>query len=185
MAANHFAPFLLTNLLLDLMRKTGNARIVNVSSVMHKFVRTLDSENWNFEKDFPDPWRVYCVSKLANVYFTTELNRRLHAKGIHGITVNALHPGAVRTTFVERRERTPWEKLSAVILLFFYKSAVEGAQTSIYAAVSEDLENVSGQYFSDCAIASSSTLAQDAKNARDLWEKSVKAVALKPVETIL
>jgi len=183
--SNHFGPFLLTNLLLDKMRKTGKARILMVSSNLHKVVRSLDLDNLNSEKAW-EPMKLYCRTKIANVLFTKELHRRLQAAGLHElITVNALTPGAVRTG-LSRHARDVWYmRIIMPFQRFFFKNVVEGAQTSVHVAVSEELEGVSGEYFADCEKTGSSSLSNDSVLAKQLWEKSAKSVGLKPEDTIV
>ncbi|KAK3872325.1 hypothetical protein Pcinc_022543 [Petrolisthes cinctipes] len=99
MATNHYGHFLLTNLLLKLLKKSAPSRIIVVSSVMHKFCTKLDPEDLNFEKKYYSFFSSYNQSKLCNVLFTLELADRL--KGV-GVTANCLHPGAVATDISAR-----------------------------------------------------------------------------------
>ncbi|XP_046333336.1 retinol dehydrogenase 14-like [Haliotis rufescens] len=174
-AANHFGPFLLTNLLLDLMKKTGRARIITVSSLVNKFGH-IDFDNLCAEKSF-DRFRIYNDSKLANVIFTKELARRMEGTGV---TANCLHPGTIRTDLL----RNIPSFVQIPITLFgclFFKSPDEGAQTSIHCAVSEEMEGVSGRYYCDCRDADKSVnrVAHDLGIAKKLWEISEKYTDLK------
>ncbi|XP_065565274.1 retinol dehydrogenase 14-like isoform X1 [Artemia franciscana] len=174
MQSNYFGHFLLTNQLLDLMIQTKKARIIVVSSVAHKGARTLDLENLNGERR-GDPATLYCMSKLCNILFANELARRL--KGTD-VTVNSLHPGVVETEIFRCMPvfvRIPF--LSIVRL--FCKDAREGAQTTIYLAVSEKVEGITGKYFVDCKKVQPSIIAKDVALAQALWEKTEKMVSIK------
>lgn len=167
---NHFGHFLLTNLLLDLLKASAPARIINVSSVGHKWGR-LNREDLQLEKSY-NGWTAYFQSKLANVLFTRELAKRL--KGTQ-VTVNALHPGAVRT---ELGRNLGAMKYFFVLLQLFVKSPKSGAQTSIMLAVDPDIENVSGKYFADCAVAEESKAAQGDEAGIWLWKISERLTQL-------
>ncbi|KFM75403.1 Retinol dehydrogenase 13, partial [Stegodyphus mimosarum] len=93
-ATNHFGPFLLTHLLIHLMKRSAPSRVIVVSSCTHLWA-TLDLDNLNCEKYVRDPYWIYCSTKLANILFVHELSKRLIGTGV---TVNALHPGGVRTS---------------------------------------------------------------------------------------
>ncbi|XP_065565275.1 retinol dehydrogenase 14-like isoform X2 [Artemia franciscana] len=158
----------------DLMIQTKKARIIVVSSVAHKGARTLDLENLNGERR-GDPATLYCMSKLCNILFANELARRL--KGTD-VTVNSLHPGVVETEIFRCMPvfvRIPF--LSIVRL--FCKDAREGAQTTIYLAVSEKVEGITGKYFVDCKKVQPSIIAKDVALAQALWEKTEKMVSIK------
>jgi len=174
--ANHLSPFLLTNLLLERVKECAPSRIVNVSSMGHTFVKKeeFDVHDMNFEKQSNQFFflKAYSWSKLMNILFTRELARRLYGKGV---TVNCLHPGGVRTELARNGSLlNPWFLVSALIGPLFYKSANDGAQTTLYLATANDVEHVSGHYFSDCSIARLTLLAADDQLASDLWEKSEK-----------
>ncbi|XP_059046021.1 retinol dehydrogenase 12-like [Achroia grisella] len=171
--SNHLGPFLLTNLLLPLLKKTGSSRIVNVSSIAHKYGK-LDVNDLNMEKQPYSGGAAYANSKLCNVLMTAELSQQL--KG-HDVTANSLHPGVIDTDIIPNREKILMKLLS---LLFkpYFKTKWEGAQTSIYLAVSPEVQGVSGYYYSDCQQKSTSKLAQDRNLARRLWEVSEKLVKI-------
>ncbi|XP_063238022.1 retinol dehydrogenase 14-like [Bacillus rossius redtenbacheri] len=176
MQTNHYGHFLLTVLLIDLLKKSAPSRIVTVSSILHRYY-SFDLDNLNAEKFFGDT-RIYSNSKLANILMSNELARRLEAAGV---TSNSLHPGAVETAIFRHM---PFHLKSAtwLVMKLFFKTAVEGAQTSIYLAVSEEVEGVTGKYFADCKEAKPSSVATDAGLAKRLWEKSEEIVQLKPGE---
>ncbi|KDR07941.1 Retinol dehydrogenase 14 [Zootermopsis nevadensis] len=147
-----------------------------VSSMVHKYAK-FDLDNLNSEKWFND-FQVYNCSKLANILVANELSRKLNGTGV---TVNSLHPGVV-VTDIMRQLPQPIYYITKFIMSFFFKDTKEGAQTSIYLAVSEEVEEVSGKYFSDCKEANMSKEARDEGLAKKLWEKSEVLVRLKPEE---
>lgn len=173
-ATNHFGPFLLNHLLLDLLKKSSPARIIVVSSITHLWAR-LDLENLNCEKYERDPYWIYCSTKLANVLFVRELAKRL--TGI-GVTVNALHPGGVRTS-IARNARWFIKYIIVPVIYPFLKTSRAGAQTSIYLAVADEVQNVSGQYFVDCKPSWISPTARNDEITRHLWEISEKLTKIK------
>ena len=159
-AVNHLAPFLLTLLLLDLIKDSAPARIITVSSSAHKSAR-VDLENLNAEKKFHS-WGAYCLSKLGNLLFTFALARRLEGSGV---TANALHPGTIDTKMLSKLglEGKPVER---------------GAETPVYLASSPEVANVSGEYFRGKQIAETSEAARDQQLQENFWEISKKMVGL-------
>jgi retinol dehydrogenase-14 len=178
-ATNHFGPFLLTNILLGLMKKNGSGRIVTVSSVAHTWTKELDLENLNSEKQW-EPKLLYARTKLANILFTKELARRLNEAGLSGITANAVNPGGVQTA-IFRHARKAF-KYMIMVSQFFFKTPEVGAQPSIHLCVSEEVEGKTGLYWTDCKPTKTSKLAEDEDVAKQLWEKSVSAVKLAEYE---
>ena len=178
MAVNYFAPFLLTNLLLDVLIRSGPSRVVNVSSVGH-FRGRIELENLTRDKRMgASGLGAYGRSKLALVLFTYELARRLKGKTV---TANCLHPGAVRTNI--------WNHAGAVtpisrLMSLFMKGAEEGARTSIYLASSPEVEGVSGKYFEDCKQTSSSKESYNESLASKLWEASARITNLSQASTL-
>jgi NAD(P)-dependent dehydrogenase (short-subunit alcohol dehydrogenase family) len=175
MGVNHLGHFLLTNLLLDLLKKSAPSRVVVVSSMAHWFAtRTgLNFENMNGEISY-GPLDAYGQSKLANILFTRELARRLEGTGV---TANSLHPGAVATELARHYPKWLVDVLKPVYRQFG-KSPIEGAQTNIYLAVSEEVEGVTGLYFADCKEGIPGEYAQDDEAAGKLWEASSKLVGV-------
>lgn len=154
-AVNHLAPFLLTNLLLERLKKSSPARIITVSSVAH-MRGTLDFDNLQGEKTF-GAYEAYSRSKLANVLFTYELARRLEGTGV---TANCLHPGVIAT------------KLLRAGFSFSGAPVENGASTIVYLATSPEVEKVSGGYFENRRAVSSSRLTHNEDCQKRLWEVS-------------
>jgi len=166
-ALNHLNYFLLTNLLLDLLKKSTPARIVNVSSGAHEGAQ-IEFDNLQGEKHFSG-MRAYGQSKLANVLFTYELARRLEGTGV---TVNALHPGTISTGFA--RNNGILYNLGMSVVGLFFRKPDQGARTSIYLASSPEVEGVTGKYFFDCKEVPSSPLSYDPDMAAKLWQVSLE-----------
>ncbi|KRF80051.1 retinol dehydrogenase 13 isoform X1 [Drosophila virilis] len=172
LGVNHLGHFLLTNLLLDVLKKSCPSRIVNVSSLAHTRGE-INTGDLNSEKSYDDA-KAYNQSKLANILFTRELARRLEGTGV---TVNALHPGIVDTElFRHMGFFTNFFAGLFVRPLFwpFVKTVRNGAQTSLYVALDPELENVTGKYFSDCHFQEVAGAATDAQTAKWLWAVSEK-----------
>ncbi|KAI8128602.1 hypothetical protein FF38_09969 [Lucilia cuprina] len=172
LGVNHMGHFLLTNLLLDLLKKSSPSRIVVLSSLAHTRGE-INIGDLNSEKSY-DEGKAYNQSKLANVLFTRELAKRLEGTGV---TVNALHPGVVDTELF--RHMGFFNSFFASLIFKplawpFLKSPQNGAQTTLYAALDEDLANVSGQYFSDCEIKDVAPQAKDETLGKWLWAVSEK-----------
>lgn len=164
-AINHLAYFLLTYLLLDVLKSTPGSRIINVSSNAHL------SANINMDQlervDKYNGYTAYGQSKLANVLFTYELARRLSGTGI---TCNALHPGVVATNIANHG----FSFFTVFFKLFspFFKSPKTGAETSLYLAHSPEVAQTTGRYFADKLEKTSSKLSYDESIAKKLWDKS-------------
>ena len=166
-ATNHLGPFLLTNLLRELLARSAPARVVTVSSAAHKQIRTIP---WD---DLRTGYRqAYPLSKLLNVLFTAELARRLAGTGV---TANCLHPGFVRTAI--GRDVTGVLGAAVRLVLRFQPGPVTGARTSVYLASSPEVDEVTGGYFVKCKPAQPSALARDAHAAGRLWTLSEELVA--------
>lgn len=171
-AVNHLAYFLLTNLLLDLLKQSAPSRIVNVSSAAHHYGK-VEFDNLQGEREYKG-FAAYSNSKLENILFTRELARRLAGTGV---TANSLHPGAVSTN-IFRRLPKPIEW----IIKAFTLSPEKGAETSIYLAASPEVEGISGKYFEKKREARISAIAQDDELARRLWDESARLTGLNTAE---
>lgn len=172
-ALNHLNYFLVTHLLLDLIEESAPARIVNVSSESHRG-ETMHFDDLEFERRPYWGLRAYGESKLANLLFTYELDRRLEGKEI---TANALHPGFVNTHI--GKQYPLLRPMINLVHTIFAKSPEEGAETSIYLAGSPDVTGVSGKYFIDKEPVRSSPDSHRKKEARRLWEISELMTELK------
>jgi retinol dehydrogenase-12 len=171
-AVNHLGYFLLTSLLMEPLKASPAARIVNVSSNAHRGVE-LNFDDLQSEKDFSG-MKVYGRSKLANLYFTYELAKRLAGTKI---TVNALHPGFVATNLGADNLPVVGSLFKKVINLSAM-SVEKGAQTSIYLASSPEVEGISGKYFVKCQPVQSSPVSYDQAAAQQLWDVSTQLVGV-------
>jgi NAD(P)-dependent dehydrogenase (short-subunit alcohol dehydrogenase family) len=162
LALNLLAPFLLTNLLLPTMQACAPARIVNVSSTVHRIVR-IDFDDLEGKKRYSG-MRAYGRAKLGLILVTYELARRLAGSGV---TSNALHPGVVATNIGQAYGKA----YECVLPLFglVTKSPQEGARTAIYLASSPEVDGVTGRYFVEEKAVRSSPASHDAAAARRLW----------------
>ncbi|KAK1132702.1 hypothetical protein K0M31_014084 [Melipona bicolor] len=142
---NHIGHFLLTNLLLDVLKVSTPSRIVNISSSAHKRGK-IKLDDLNSDKNY-EPGEAYAQSKLANILFTKELANKL--KGT-GVTVNAVHPGIVRTEIMRHMEiyqRRLGKWLVDSLTWIFIKTPRKGAQPVLFVALDPSLDNVTGDYF--------------------------------------
>ncbi|XP_037622206.1 retinol dehydrogenase 13-like isoform X1 [Sebastes umbrosus] len=172
---NHLGHFLLTNCLTDLLKKSSPSRVVNVSSLAHERGQ-IYFDDIHQEKDYR-PRKSYSQSKLANVLFTKELANRLQGSGV---TTYSLHPGIIRTELGRHFWPTIplWKRVVFTPLSFLIKSPTEGAQTTIYCAVEESLQDKSGLYYSDCAPKTAAPQGLDDEAAKKLWDLSASLVGL-------
>ena len=171
-AVDHLAPFLLTNLLLPVLKKSGNVRIVTVASMAH-MMGHINFDDLMGEKKYGE-MTAYSQAKLANVLFASELAKRL--KGTK-VTSNSLHPGVVHTKFAQ--SGSVFNRTLYNIFGFLMETPAQGARTSVYAASSPALNGVTGKYLSACKIAKPSAEAMDENVGERLWEVSEKLVKLK------
>jgi len=171
-AVNYLAPFLLTNLLLDVLKASAPARIVNVSSASHKsgYIQMDDLQGEKHNRSM----RAYPQSKLAIVLFTYELARRLQGTGV---TANCLDPGFVATNIGQTGASLP-VRLLIKLIRSFGTSPEKGAKTSIYLASSPEVEGVTGKYFVKSLPKRSAAISYDESLQRQLWEQSAKLVNL-------
>lgn len=170
-ALNYLGYFLLTNLLLDTLKASAPARIINTSSRSHARAR-INFDDLESRTNYKG-LSAYAHSKLAIVLFTYELARRLKGSGV---TVNALHPGIVATNFAMQGGGI----VGLIVRLFrpFFVSPEQGAQTGIYLATSPEVEGVTGKYFVKCKAVPSSPASYDMTVASRLWEVSEKYTSL-------
>jgi NAD(P)-dependent dehydrogenase (short-subunit alcohol dehydrogenase family) len=160
---NYVGPFLLTCLLLDRLRRSAPARIVNVASDAHKSARGIDFEAVRRPTRTVTGMREYSVSKLANVLHAQELARRLDGAGVNSY---ALHPGVVASDIWRR---VPWPVRPLIKLRML--TPEHGARTSLYCATSSDVAEETGRYYEDCRRRNPGRAATPAL-AEELWDRS-------------
>ncbi|MEK6285555.1 MAG: SDR family oxidoreductase [Acidobacteriota bacterium] len=173
-AINHLGYFLLSNLLLDVLRKSAPSRIVNVASTAHKYGK-LDINAWPAGRDY-SAFRAYANSKLANVLFTYELARRLQGTGL---SANCLHPGGVGTNLFRGLPGFVQALIKLVTI-----GPERGARTSIYLASSSEVEGVTGKYFARRRQQKSSEASHNQEAARRLWELSKELTGLQDISAV-
>lgn len=151
-ALNLFSPFLLTHLLLDLLAKSPEARIVEVASAAYKYGGQPDYDDFQLEKSY-EVMRAYGLAKLYVIWNTRHLAKLLKEKGLNNITVNALHPGSIATNFGQTADKGWLYNFAFQLTRPFLLTPEKGAETSVYLATSDEVKNVSGQYFEKKKIA--------------------------------
>lgn len=176
-ATNHLGHFLLTNLLLDTMKKTAHGsnregRIVIVSSEAHRFAYSegIRFDKINNETEY-NRLQAYGQSKLANILHANELTRQLKEEGVN-ITANSLHPGSITTNLL--RHHSVINGLIHSLGKLVLKDVEQGAATSCYVALHPQVEGVSGKYFMDSNIAQPTAQGEDAQLAKKLWDFSLR-----------
>ncbi|RDX68089.1 Short-chain dehydrogenase TIC 32, chloroplastic, partial [Mucuna pruriens] len=181
-ATNHIGHFLLTNLLLDTMKKTTHeskkqGRIVNVSSQGHQFTypEGILFDKINDQSSYKK-YRAYGQSKLANILHANELARRLKEDGVD-ITANSLHPGAIGTN-IHRYDSalTGLQGILKLLVGFALKNVQQGASTTCYVALHPQVKGISGEYFADNNIARASSQGRDIDLAKKLWDFSINLI---------
>ncbi|MCL4104457.1 UNVERIFIED_CONTAM: hypothetical protein GTU68_047419 [Idotea baltica] len=165
-AVNHLGYFLLTNLLLDKMKASAPSRIVNVASHAHHFVKGMQFDDLEYKQRY-QTLKVYGQSKLANLLFALALNSRLENSGV---TINSVHPGAVATGL--GTQNGLMGKVLPLLLRPFFRTPEKGAQSSIYACVSPELDGTSGKYYYNCKETKPKAWARDIGAAQRLWKVS-------------
>jgi NAD(P)-dependent dehydrogenase (short-subunit alcohol dehydrogenase family) len=170
-ATNYLAPFLLTNLQLDLLKASAPSRIINVSSVGH-YNGHINFDDLNLEKDYGG-WKAYGQSKLALVLFTHELAKKLQGTEV---TVNSVHPGTVATNIWSR----PLGPVGFIMALpkLFMTTPKQGAETIVYLASSPDARALNGEYLEKLKVKKSSDESYDEEIAQRLWDVSAKLTRL-------
>jgi NAD(P)-dependent dehydrogenase (short-subunit alcohol dehydrogenase family) len=170
-ATNHLAPFLLTNLLLDLLEKSAPSRVVTVSSEAERW-GNIDFDDLQSKKKYRG-FPVYGMTKLANIMFTYELAERLEGTGV---AATCMHPGAVNTRFGTNNT-------GPMTILFrafkpFMRTPEQGADTVIWLASSPDVEGLSGRYYANRKPLKPKKIANDPEARRRLWEESERLTGL-------
>ena len=168
---NYLSHFLVTNLLLDMLKASSPSRVLNVSSGLHERGH-IDLEDLQMTRKYSGQ-KAYASSKLAQVLFTYELARRLEGSGV---TCNASNPGLAKTHL--GYDAGLLTSLSKRFVDIFGKSAEKAADTTIYLASSPEVERVNGKYFEDRKEAESSEMSYNMSAAKRLWEISLKLTDL-------
>jgi len=170
-AVNHLGYFLFTNLLLDLVKKESESRIINVSSAAHHFVKGMQWDDINYKDDFKMGLKAYGQSKLGNILITKQLAKKLQKDGV---TVNAIHPGGVNTS-LGNQNNSLLGRVLKIILKPFFRSPLKGANTIIYLAEIDGL-SITGAYWVDGRVAKTSHYSKNEAEAEKLWRLSEKLV---------
>ncbi len=158
LTVNHLAHFLLTNLILDIIKKSDDGRIINVSSMIH--AGSIDFNNLNCEHYYDGSY-AYSISKLCNILFTYRLARMLDGEKV---TVNCLHPGVINTKLL----RAGWGGGGSGV--------EEGAKTCVYLATSDEVKGITGRYFVNMKAVKSKPITYDLKVQDRCWDESMKMV---------
>jgi NAD(P)-dependent dehydrogenase (short-subunit alcohol dehydrogenase family) len=172
-ATNHLASFLLTNLLLDNLKKSKQAKIINIASEASKTSK-INFQDINLKNDY-STFKAYAQSKLANILFTYELARRLECHD--NITVNCVHPGIVPNTKLGQGSKL-FANYIATIPKHMVITPEEGAETTIWLACSEEAININGKYFYNKEQIQSNPISYDLDTAKNLWDLSVELTNL-------
>lgn len=174
MATNHYGPFLLTHLLINIIKKSPYARIVIVSSKNHHVSTLKPTRKEDFNPlDFWLPAQLYNNSKFANVLFAIELARRLRRTNV---TVNCVHPGIANTNIW--RNYPIALKIPLAIFKLFIKNSKEASQALLYVALAPELEFVTGKYFRNLRESRPNPRVFNKEWQIKLWEESRKIVKL-------
>jgi len=172
-AVNHLGYFLLTNLLLERLRQSAPARVVNVASDAHRFARgRIRFDDLGFRNGY-SAMRVYGHSKLANILFTRELARRLEGTGV---TANCMHPGFVASNF--GKNNGPLESLLMTLGRPFARSTERGADTAVWLCAEPELAGRSGGYYFDRRDRRPNAAGSNDEDARRLWDVSARMTGL-------
>jgi NAD(P)-dependent dehydrogenase (short-subunit alcohol dehydrogenase family) len=172
-AINHLGYFLLTNLLLGVLKASAPSRIVSVSSEAHRRGK-MGWDDLQFSRRRYSAIAAYGQSKLANILFTRELARRLEGSGV---TANCLHPGVIASGFGSTYGGVA--KVLARVASPFLATPEEGARTSVYLASSPEVEGVTGKYFDKCKERRPTAEALEAGSPERLWAISEELTGLR------
>ena len=173
LALNHLSPFLLTNLLLDMLRASAPARVINISSALHSQAR-LDLDDLQSHKHYSG-MMAYNRSKLANLLFTYEMARRLDGAGV---TVNAVGLSLTRTNLYRRQNIGVLMGLLCAVLTRAAPTAEKAAEAIVYLATSSDVAHITGKYFVGQQAVPSSEQSYDQNLAKRLWQMSAMQTGL-------
>ena len=175
MATNHLSHFIITNILLDKIKKSAPARIINVASKSH-FGGRWNPDNMTLENKYK-VMRAYANSKLYNILFTKYLSEQLKNEKV---TVNCLHPGVVKTKIGNKNMSWIGGFVWGTFAAFKGISEEKGAETTLYLATSPEVENITGKYFDKCKEVPSSEISNNFAAAEELWKMSLEMANLRP-----
>lgn len=167
LAVNHLAPFLLTNLLLDRLTASAPARVITVSSQVHRGAN-INFDDVQSERRYHQT-SVYAMTKLMNVLFTKELARRVAGSGV---TAYSLHPGVPATRLSANYAGYDGQERASFADLMY------AAQTSLFLATSQDIAHLSGEYFAHSRVQDGTAAANDPAIAQKLWQVSAQLTGL-------
>uniref|UniRef100_A0A914WBS4 Uncharacterized protein n=1 Tax=Plectus sambesii TaxID=2011161 RepID=A0A914WBS4_9BILA len=182
---NYLGHFLLTELLLPLLKAAPSARIVNVSALAHFYSEPIDVSTVDRRERW-DARQAYARSKLAQVMHARELTRRLRRDEASSVTINACHPGLCYTRIMRHTPLaiTPLKYLAAPFAWYLLKTPKDGSQTPICVAISNKLNGVSGKYYSDCQEKACAEMAMDDDVCQTLYNSSLEACGLGEWDTV-
>jgi NAD(P)-dependent dehydrogenase (short-subunit alcohol dehydrogenase family) len=172
-AVNHLAPFLLTHLLVDALKRGSPSRIVTTASNAHRGAK-IPFDDLQAARKY-SAMGAYGSSKLANVLFTRALAKRLHGSAV---TATSLHPGVVRTSIGRNFDLSPFLMRVFELVFRFARSPEKGAETVIYLASSPQVQGASGGYYRDCKLTPTAPAGQDDRAAERLWQVSERLVGI-------
>lgn len=172
---NLFSSLLLTLLLLDLLSKSKSARIIFTSSLMHRFAKSPDFDDFQFEKNY-SPSQAYALSKLYVLWIAKHLATELQEKGYKNITVNALHPGVVATNFGKNVNKGIFWNFVLKVGRPFMATPEKGAMTTVYLASSDDVENVTGKFFGNMKEIKADDKYYSKKNEKIVWDYCLSVI---------
>lgn len=176
MGVNYYGHFYLTYLLWKSLRSAKNFRIINLSSSAHMNLgqgSDIDFNDMNYNEGYK-PWTAYSRSKKADLLFSKELQKRIYAAGLNGITIS-VHPGAVRTELMREYVHSPIRKILFAIFVnpiyyLTFKSSLQGAQTTLYGLLEEPDKLIKGEYYADCKPGKiAAEQCKDLDVAKRLW----------------
>lgn len=171
LATNYLGPLLLSYLLIDLLKKGAPSRIINITSDMHKWAK-IDLDDLQFKNRKYTVIKAYTQSKLLLNIMTFELSRRLSGTGI---SVNCIHPGAVKTELVPLDNKL-LRLINEIIKFFFFLTPKQAAKPILALALDQQFENITGQYFKKTKNTRASSTSYDPILAEKVWELSKKLI---------
>jgi NAD(P)-dependent dehydrogenase (short-subunit alcohol dehydrogenase family) len=175
MALNLFSPFLLTQLLVEVLAKSPAARIINVSSAAHTMSGKIDLSDIQLENNYSFG-NAYGQSKLYLIWVTQHLATELKEKGLSNITANSLHPGTIKTEFGQNTNKGFGVNLLFKLAMLFAITPAKGAENTIYLATSKDVENITGKYFSNKRVGKPSMKYYSPENEKIIWDYCMQIV---------